>query len=193
LKTDPAAKRRLVLPELIRALGGSVEMRGYAFQSLKRFGKEASEAVPHMIAALDHPDLQNVRYDWVWLRALDALGAIGPPATNAAPLLLEALQHRTVAIRSGAAAAVSRIGLASPEIVSILIKRLEDDEPVVRAYAARALGDFGPAAKAALPALESALRSEELQLHAMAMADAIKKIAPQRLQEIEHDPQAVSR
>lgn len=190
LKHDPAARRRLVLPELIRALEGSLEMRGFAFQSLKRFGAEAREALPHMIAALDHPDLKNVRYDWVWLRALDALGAIGPPATNAAPLLLEALHHRTVAIRSSAASAVSRIGLASPEIISTLIKTLEDDEPVVRAYAARALGDFGAAAKAALPALESALRSEELQLHAMAMAEAIKKIAPQRLQEIERDQQA---
>jgi len=64
---------------------------------------------------------------------------------------------------------------------------------VVRAYAARALGEFGPAAKSALPDLESALRSEELQLHAMAMAEAIKKIAPQRLEEIENEQQRASR
>lgn len=190
LRKDPAARRTLVLPELIRALGGSLEMRGFAFQSLKRFGAEAREAVPQMIAALEHPDLKNPRYDWIWLRALDALGAVGPSATNAAPLLLEALRHETVAIRSSAASALSRIGVRSPEAISALIKTLEDDEPVVRAYAARALGAFGPAAKEALPALETALRSEELQLHAMAMSDAIKKIAPQRLQEIERAQRA---
>jgi HEAT repeat protein len=191
LKTDPAARRKLILPELIRALGGSLEVRGFAFQSLKRFGKDAQEAVPYMIAALNNPELKHSRYDWVWLRALDALGAIGPPATNAAPLLLEALHHHTVAIRSGAASAISRIGICTPEAISALVKTLQDDEPVVRAYAARALGDFGPPAKEALPALESALRSEELQLHALAMAEAIKKIAPQRLQDIERDQRAL--
>ena len=63
-------------------------------------------------------------------------------------------------------------------VVAFPVEVLDEQGEVVRAYAARALGAFGPAAKEALPALERALQSEELQLHAMAMAEAIKKIDP---------------
>jgi HEAT repeat protein len=108
-----------------------------------------------------------------WVRALDgsdqalrrraifALGAIGPPAAEAAPTLARILTADSDAeARHQAALALGKMAPASAAEAPALASALaEDREPTVRMNAALALFELGSQARPAVPALIAALKS----------------------------------
>jgi serine/threonine protein kinase len=70
------------------------------------------------------------------VRAAQELGGIGSEASQAVPVLLEALRDREVKVRTAAARALERMG---PAAQAALSGALRDEDPVVRRIAAEAL------------------------------------------------------
>jgi HEAT repeat protein len=100
------------------------------------------------IEALEDPDVA------VRVRAVDALGQIGPAAV---PALVEALGDPDMRVRVRAVAALGHIGSAAEPAVPAIVEALRDHQPRVRAAAAYALGRLGLAAEPVVPALVKAL------------------------------------
>jgi HEAT repeat protein len=93
--------------------------------------------------------------------AASALGRLGPKANAAESQLLTALKHTEHGVRIAAAHVLGEIGAKSPQAVTALIDLLKNDpEREARRSAAASLGNFGPAARAAIPALHSALKGD---------------------------------
>jgi HEAT repeat protein len=83
----------------------------------------------------------------------------GPPAV---PYLLEALKHRSAAVRYEAASALTGMKPPpGPEAVPGLIKALDDPDPLVRGHCMRVLTAIGPLAADAIPAIRASLDSED--------------------------------
>jgi HEAT repeat protein len=124
--------------------------------------------------------------------ALGALGAIGPEAREAVPVIVEVL-FRTDPTRIEAARALGGIGVASKDVVAKLARALElspprkivpgvsDAGPFLRNDFCRAalesLGKFGPAAKEALPVVRRFCDDPVWPVRDDARA-ALKQIAP---------------
>ena len=86
--------------------------------------------------------------DWVVL----ALGAIGPPAKAATPILLNVVKRTNSVHRQNAMYAIGMIHSDAPLVVPVLISALQE-HPSVGVAAISALEYYGPDAKAAVPAL----------------------------------------
>ena len=129
----------------------AAEVRITAAISLGQIGTDAQEATAALIAALDYTDKNLDRV------VVDALGNIGPTAI---PLLIEALQQESAKeqVLKNTASALAAIGEPS---VEPLIPLLKNPSSNTRRHAATALEQLGPTAKAALPALEEAMKSEK--------------------------------
>ena len=182
------------VPALIEVLADELpEVRMEASLALGKIGPAAASAVPALKKALDDPQ-QGGRYTAVYalgsigsadadselealveqddaflqMLAVWALARIHPDDTartaTAVPLIVAALTHDDVRLRSAAARALSELK-APPEIVGpALIAALKDAEPVVLANASDALASLGAAA---LPALVNGLGDEELRVVAV--------------------------
>jgi len=103
-----------------------------------------------------------------------ALGAAGPDAIAAVPVLFGIAMQRWPQCDPGypAALALGRIGDAG---IAPLIQALRSPSVRFRVTAARALGCIGPAASAALPALQHASRDLDLAI-SVAAEKALQKI-----------------
>jgi HEAT repeat protein len=87
-----------------------------------------------------------------------ALGAIGPKAKPATPVLLKLLKEGGVSVRVHSAEALGLIGREiGPEAIEQLTAALRDKSDNVQQSAVIALGRLGDAAKPSLPAIEKAL------------------------------------
>jgi HEAT repeat protein len=134
------------------------EVRCYALHSLGRFGPDAVDAVPAIVASFE--DTDNDR--WVFHCAAEALGRMGPVAKAAEPVLLEALKSTdlNLTLRVEAATAlwkISRHEAALPALLAVLRTGKGD-----AAYqAAMALLEIGPEARSAMPDLVNALKSAD--------------------------------
>src|SRR5207302_8659418 len=95
--------------------------------------------------------------DEVRLAAVDALGEIGPGASDAVPLLIETCRDPNSFLRRGAATALGDIG-PDAKSAAALGELLKDKELDVRQAAAEALQRFGPDAKPATEPLLTALQ-----------------------------------
>jgi HEAT repeat protein len=82
--------------------------------------------------------------------AEESLGRVGKPAVRP---LIAALKGDDARVRSGAAAALGRIGAAAGAAVPALRQALHDPRAPVREQAARALGRIGPQARGVIPLL----------------------------------------
>ena len=108
--------------------------------------------------------------------AVRSLGKFGPRAKAAAPFLIEKLGDEN--LRVSAAEALSKIATdheTKSKIASALVKDLKHEFVYTRDSAARILGDLGPDARAALPALKEAAKSDDSEF-AKISKDSIQKI-----------------
>ena len=131
----------------------SARVRDDATTDVYNMGKEASGALPKLIAMLStEPDL-NVRN-----MVVRAIGNGAGQSPEAVPPLIQVLQHdRDDSVRSSAAESLGSIGMQLDLSVPALAAALADKEWGVRHSAGQALGKFGPNAIAALPVLRKLL------------------------------------
>jgi HEAT repeat protein len=109
--------------------------------------------VNHWIHDLKSPD-SSVR-----VRAVRALGAIGPAAADAVPELVRILRDEpTRVVRVEASHALSKMGPAARSAVPALAEALADKEPLVRMNAVMTLSKLRTEAWPAVPALIRALK-----------------------------------
>ena len=180
----------VVIAHLEKALATdeSEVVRSAAARSLGRFGSAARGAVPSLLQALADPRqavrwaaadslhpigvdpaygqelADNTRNPDPYVRAFATftLGALGAEAGEAAvPALVETLKREGGAGRSGAAAALARLGPAASGAVPALIEELRHTDPARRWRAARALGRIGTAAAPAVDGLLVTLADPE--------------------------------
>jgi hypothetical protein len=122
-------------------------------------GERASNAVPALIQIHEH------KYSISSQNAVaDALGAIGPPAASAVPVLLREATKPTGVTRIYALRALGRIHAQSELVVPGLVKCLGDRDPDVKGLAASGLGQLGPEGKTAVPALVALLNDASLSV-----------------------------
>lgn len=145
----------------------SASVRKYALAAIGRIGPRVKH-VPALIEALDDEDFGVRR------AAAYVLGDIGPEAQAALPVLK---RHKGVEF----AYANFQITEGDETAMSYLIGAMKhpDVNTRPREWAIKALGRIGPRAKAALPALRAALRSEDNDIyHRMEAAYAISLVDP---------------
>ena len=87
-------------------------------------------------------------------QSIHNLGDIEPPAVEAVPALIGAVQDRDQTVSLHAIEALGHIGAPAAEAAPVIIQVLKDDESWVRNWAVNALANIGPAA---VPALITAL------------------------------------
>lgn len=147
------------VPALARALYEE-DLKFYAVQALAKIGRDAEEAIPALIQALDD-DMAKVRY-----YSAKTLSKIGPRAKDAIPKLVRMLdvpekidfnnrQHlEALANRRAAICALGSMGSHSEPAVSKLVEILHRVPIEGSEEAATALGGIGSAARDAVPALK---------------------------------------
>jgi len=161
--------------EVTRALSDPDRwVRWTAARALRHYGhkKISSAAIRALGAMLSDPDAD------LSAAAADALGEMGPNATEAVEALVINVGDGDVENRIKAMNALVRIGgIAGGRATPKLVETLSDSDVRIRRAAAETLGQFGPAAKAALPALRAAMRDIDGAVRLNA-SEAILSIAP---------------
>jgi HEAT repeat protein len=178
------------------------EAGAYAASALGELGPQARSAEPQLRAALKHkeagvrvnaaaalgrvgatsPDtitaliglLKNDPEREVRRATAGALGAIGPAAREAIPVLAEAMAGDGKGGWWVAADALARIG--GPDAVPPLIEGLKNADEDVRLTAIRGLGKLGAVAQPAVEALEKASQNDANATNRAAAAEALRKI-----------------
>ena len=88
-------------------------------------------------------------------RVISAMGGMGPEATAALPLLMEAVEREPPGVALAALDTLGRIGPGAEEAAPILLETLKKGRPAHRLAATRALGRLGPRGEEAAPTLLS--------------------------------------
>ncbi len=137
-------------------------VRMTALDALARLGPKAAAALPALLKELDKAGS--------YLAAIHVLGAIGPAAAPAVPALLSRLT-RTLLITdkyraepneaSGIIDTLAKIGPKAAPALPLVRSALKHPLSTIRYFAAHALGEIGPAAKVAIPELETRLNDHE--------------------------------
>jgi HEAT repeat protein len=121
--------------------------------------------------------IQKLRDEDNSLIPSDTIKRLEDIGTPAIPALIEALSDKDVALRHGAAKALSFFGPAAAPAVTALTRALDDQDVLVREWAAQSLAEIGPDAKTAVPKLTEKLKDQEGQFPLRAV-DALGKIGP---------------
>ena len=203
------------IPALTKALAhNEVAVRSWAARGLEEIGPEARAAIPALIDSLrDHtisvdyaasalasvgmasvgPLLEVLRdpqeSTTARARAAHSLGLIGPRASVAVPLLIEALEDRRertpfrgenvyYPVCNGAIVALGAIGPDAKAAVPVLAKLLSDGNAWVRSDAIEALAGIGPDAASAVPRLITALGDKEDEETPVKAAKTLGEIGP---------------
>jgi len=163
-RMGPAAKP--FAPDLAGALNDDdPKVRRAAADALAWIAPDMSrDVIPTLEAALEHDDRQVVA------KAAEALWAMGAPAEQLVPVLIEMLEvperkpptRRPIPEDSPAGRLLTRIGPEAKAAVPIFINRLAHEDYGVAIGAADALGSIGPEAAEATPALGKALRRTDI-------------------------------
>jgi HEAT repeat protein len=141
-------------------------VRGAAVRALSKIGKAT---VPLLIQTLRGGD------DELKEMAADALGVIGEDAREAVDDLKRLLNSAEEGVRDWAAIALGKIARSQEALPGLMtILRLREGASV-RARAMESLGNIGPAARAALPLIEAALRDSDETVRSAAQ-DAISRL-----------------
>jgi HEAT repeat protein len=121
-------------------------------------------AVLVLAAALEDPDVRGR------LAAIDVLETMGPHAAPAVPALVGALSDGDRFVRWSAARALGKVRPGDPSaVVPHLARLLGEADPDVRLTAADSLLSYGQAARAAVPGLLEAARSNDARLRVAAL------------------------
>lgn len=145
------------------------ERNDAALRAFKVLGVSAQSVVPALIEIADQ-DISPVSH----YSAIDALGCIGPAASEAVPALLQWATNGDPTLRWHAMNALGEIGAEPDRVVPVLINGLRD--PNTRPSAAFALGKFGPDAKPAIAALTVFLDSRKDTTDKSVYTNALKLI-----------------
>jgi RNA polymerase sigma factor (sigma-70 family) len=171
---DPEASTVSAVAEAVT--DEDVRVRSQALTLLAGWKGKARAATPQLLAGAvkdDDPDCRRV--------AMDALGAIKPPAKDLVPTLAEAVKDKNPYVRGQAFGLLNWLGPEAREGVPALVGEFQraEDEPGKRLGIVQVLGNMGPAAKAAVPALiESLKREAPGSTTGAAVREALKKINP---------------
>jgi hypothetical protein len=141
-----------------------------AFHAL---GASASNAVPILIQTYREeigPDSQ--------CGCAEALGWIGPAASEAIPDLVSATTNSNIILRWVAVAALGHIHAKPGLVVPVLIKSLRDSNFRVRRHAASSLAAFGSEAIPAIPGLIQSLEDPNATTRT-SVSNALKAINPE--------------
>ncbi len=177
---DVNSKSKLI-PELIIALKykkinhpNEVVYRYRAAETLGILGPLAKETAPELIMALENDDSDLVRS-----RAAIALAKIGLEKEKVVPILIEALNDKT--IHMSASEALTELG---QKAIPFLIEALKGKNEIIQSGAAISLGKMGPVAKEASPILLQALKSTNNESLRHIFSDALKRIGPADAEEL---------
>jgi HEAT repeat protein len=147
------------LPTLSETMKSSTDdLRAYAAHAIGALGPAAQAAVPTLIPYTTDQDV-NVRR-----AVLRALRKIGAQRDQVRPLVVKALKSADPA---DATAAISTLAEEGEVAVPGLIEALGDQDAAY--WACLALAEIGPSAKAAVPALQKLLDSDEPDLRLQAL------------------------
>jgi beta-lactamase regulating signal transducer with metallopeptidase domain/type II secretory pathway component GspD/PulD (secretin)/HEAT repeat protein len=184
-------------PEAVTVLGNlaasetNLKAAFFAAEALKELGPAAAPAVPSLIRALKERNVNGTFKDsannqvvpgimGLSLRqaAIEALGNIGPAATDAIPVLRELMEDRgpfSARQRTLSAKAMWQITGKASESLPVLISELQSYDS---SGAAHILGLMESDASPAIPALQAALQSRVSYTRLQA-ALALNKVDPQ--------------
>jgi HEAT repeat protein len=156
----PALQDMLSTPECLPAL-----------RALARYGADAASAIEKIFVLLKKESDSEIRWN-----AARTLGKIGPPAKEAAPQLIAALNDPDALVREHAAESLGDIGPQAQDTIPALVKALHDPDVRVRRDAVRSLGQMGPEAKPAVESVRSLLQDKDKN---------VRQAAQRSLQQIE--------
>ncbi|MDB5307481.1 MAG: repeat protein [Gemmataceae bacterium] len=166
---------RPALPAMARAAGRSLDIDLAIRRSTDTIlASSDSQDVGALTKQLQSTD-SSVR-----LRAVKALGNLGPAARFAYPDLLAAVNDRDADVRRSAVAALRLVQPESPpseQVVRAIALDLKDLDPGVRLLAIRALAQLGRRAALVAQELEPLLTDPDPDVR-RAAADALSRIAP---------------
>lgn len=145
------------------------QVRDQAIDALLQYGPQQ---IPYLIDIARDSSKPTAR-----MAAIRALGAFGPKAAEAIPVLIAALQDQTWDGRDVAAESLGFIRQADPQVVAALKTALGDTDERVRMAAARALGRLRTDDAKAIEALISALRDPDSSVQ-MTAVEALGEIGP---------------
>jgi HEAT repeat protein len=133
------------------------------------FAKQPTEAVRAILLDAARSPQPRIRG-----AAAYALGRVGLPKAEVVAAVEPLLEDADLNVRLDAAFVFGKY-LHDPKGVQLLIGHLSNRDPLIRWLAAFDLADIGPDARAAVPALEAALRDDDAEVRKIA-AEALKKI-----------------
>jgi HEAT repeat protein len=152
-----------VVAALAAALGDkSPRVWWMAACSLQEIGPSAAGAVPALIDVLLHPERGN---RWTLRECAWALGAIGPTARQALPVLSRRLKDGEPEVRICAAGAIGAIDPSrADEVLPILVEALRSGKWDQQECAAEMLAMIGPPARPAQRELARTVLSDDVMV-----------------------------
>jgi HEAT repeat protein len=169
--TTAAAQSADAMVLALRLKDPDEKVRLDAATKLAALGPRAAPAIPQLSDALVD-SVASVRH-----AVLNAFGAMGPRAADAAGTIAILLGHEEMETQLLTADALARIGNPAP-CVGPLNRALEDDNAEVRVKCAQVLGGFGAASLAAVPRLVRLASADTSEAVRAAAKDALPRIAP---------------
>lgn len=156
--------------EWVRLLGHrNSQVRDQAIDALLQYGPEQIPPLVRVAADKSNPTAR--------LSAIRALGAFGPQAAEAIPVLVEALEDQSWDGRDAAAEALGLIKQVTPEVLAALVRALHDPDERVRMASARALGRCRVGDPAAIEGLTQVLGDSDMNVQ-LAAIEALAEIGP---------------
>jgi hypothetical protein len=158
---NPSWKDRLAKfaqkQHLVRISYTPSDLNERAFLAFVDLDLEPSNVVPQLVEVFD-----NNHSEFVQTAVPAILSRIGPPAEQAIPSLLAALDCDDLTVRNNAIIALGKIGRQPSRVVPKLVLSLSDTNQDIKLATLRALAAYGPSADAALPLLKELHHEESL-------------------------------
>ncbi|MDB6112064.1 MAG: lyase domain protein repeat-containing protein [Pedosphaera sp.] len=149
------------------------ERTGQAIHAFSCLGASAKAAVPTLITMYEQDHVGNSRS-----AIAVALGAIGPAAATAVPLLIQGINNTNSWVRLGYIQSLGHLHAEPALVVPALVRALPDPNTRVRCTAVETLGTFGADARQAVPALVELLSNRSIDVR-WAATNALKAIDPE--------------